>query len=146
MLKKTLCCVLACVVSLTAVLCGCAGKDGKAKFGNVNYQSPYPKGEKTAAAIPEGIKDNDVLSGLNFIDDTTPVVIPKRIETENRKPGSPYAVDVKYDDGTGVCVAIFDVVKDFKALKPAYLLLKECAKSIAQEAPEAPRHRLQEDF
>ena len=115
MLKKTLCCVLACVVSLTAVLCGCAGKDGKAKFGNVNYQYPYPKGEKTAAAIPEGIKDNDVLSGLNFIDDTTPVVIPKRIETENRKPGSPYAVDVKYDDGTGVCVAIFDVVKDFKA-------------------------------
>ena len=38
------------------------------------------------------------------------------------------------------------VLSDFKALKPAYLLLKHCAKAVAQEAPEAPRHTLKEDF
>lgn len=29
--------------------------------------------------------------------------------------GKPYAVDLKYDDGTGICVAIYDVVEDFAA-------------------------------
>ena len=39
------------------------------------------------------------------------------------------------------------VVKDFKALRPAYLVLKECAASVAQEAaPEAPKRTRIEDF
>ena len=38
------------------------------------------------------------------------------------------------------------VIKDFKALKPAYLLLKDCAKNVAQDTPEAPKRARLEDF
>ncbi|MBR7071533.1 MAG: hypothetical protein IKI29_05165 [Clostridia bacterium] len=51
---------------------------------------------------------------IHVIEDTTPVIQPNKISA-NRVPGKPYAVDVKYDDGTGVCVAIYDAAADFGA-------------------------------
>ena len=39
----------------------------------------------------------------------------KDIKLTNEPTGKPYAVDVTYDDGMGVCVALYDVVKDFGA-------------------------------
>ena len=38
------------------------------------------------------------------------------------------------------------VVQDYKLLKPVYLLLKECAASVAQEAPAMPKRIAREDF
>ena len=116
MFKKMLSCLLVCVIALSICLSGCKNEGANAQFGNVKYEYKYASGEKTAAVVPEGIADNSVLSGLNFIDDTTPVTIPKKVKSSKKRvPGSAYAVDVKYDDGTGVCVAIYDVVKDFDA-------------------------------
>lgn len=107
-LALTLCCVL-----IALAVCGCGGNT--AKFGDLDFRFPYPEGEKTAAQIPEGIEGNTFLSGLNFLDDTTPVQKVQAVEAGERTPGKPYAVDVQYDDGTGVCVAIYDVVADFEA-------------------------------
>lgn len=102
-----------CYIMVALMACGCV--ENTAQFGNLDYQFPYPEGEKTAAEIPEGIEKNAFLSGLNFIDDTTPVQAVQAVEAGERTPGEPYAVDVKYDDGTGICVAIYDVVADFEA-------------------------------
>ena len=38
------------------------------------------------------------------------------------------------------------VIRDYRLLKPVYLLLKECAANAAQEAPAAPEHAAREDF
>ena len=38
------------------------------------------------------------------------------------------------------------VARDCKAMKPAYLLLKECAQSVAQEAPSPARRADRSDF
>ena len=38
------------------------------------------------------------------------------------------------------------VAEEYKALKPVYLMLKECAATAAQEAPAAPARARQEDF
>lgn len=117
MLKRMAALVLS-VVMLSTVFAGCGDekKQNAVKFGNFDYSFAYPTEDVTKVEIPENIDKNEFLSGLNFIDDNTPVTIPTKVEAGERTPGKPYAVDVKYDDGTGVCVAIYDVVKDFGAL------------------------------
>lgn len=104
-----------CCAMIMLMACGC--DQGTARFGNLAYQFPYPEGERTVAEIPEGIGGNAFLSGLNFVDDTTPVQPVEHVSSEKRTPGEPYAVEVKYDDGTGVCVAIYDVAEDFGACR-----------------------------
>lgn len=112
MWKRILALAMCCsMVGLLA--CGCSREP--AKYGNLDYRFPYPAGDKTAVQVPEGIGENQFLSGLHFLDDTTPVQTVQAVKASERTPGKPYAVDVQYDDGTGVCVAIYDVVKDFGA-------------------------------
>lgn len=114
MVKKVISLLLCCAVFF-GVLAGCGEKANQIKFGNLKYEFPYPAGDSSAAVVPEGIKNNEFLKGLNFIDDTTPVTKPTVAQAKDRTPGQPYAVNVKYDDGTGVCVAIYDVAEDFDA-------------------------------
>ncbi|MBE6727907.1 MAG: hypothetical protein E7562_04580 [Ruminococcaceae bacterium] len=113
---KRLMALLLVTVMLITVFAGCKEEKKTAvKFGNLDYSFSYPTEDVTKVDIPENIDKNTFLSGLNFIDDDTPVIIPTKVEAGKRTPGKPYAVDVKYDDGTGVCVAIYDVVADFGA-------------------------------
>ena len=113
--KKTGAILLSTALLISVLFSGCGEKEAKPAFGNAAYTYPYATGEKTAAVVPEGIEKNRVLSGLRFLDDTTPVVIPEKVKAGERKAGEPYAVDVKYDDGTGVCVAVYDAAQDFDA-------------------------------
>ncbi len=113
MSKRILSLILCCVI-LTVALCGCK-EEKSVTFGNLKYEFPYPTDASTVIKGPEGIENHDFLSGLNYIDDTTPVVVPTKVDGGKRTAGKPYAVDVKYDDGTGVCVAVYDVVEDFDA-------------------------------
>ncbi|MCQ2448578.1 MAG: glycoside hydrolase family 55 protein [Clostridia bacterium] len=114
-MSKKIIAILLCVSMMALLFSGC-GKQEKntaQKFGNFSYSFPYPTEAVNKVEIPQGIEDNDFLSGLNFIDDDTPVIVPEKPEKVDRTPGEPYAVDVKYDDGTGVCVAIYNAVEDF---------------------------------
>jgi len=114
-MTKRVVALLLCLILTVMVFSGCGEEKQKAVFGNVKYDFPYPTGEANALKAPAGIENNQFLSGLNFIDDNTPVIIPEKVDGGKRTPGKPYAVDVKYDDGTGVCVAIYNVVEDFNA-------------------------------
>ncbi len=114
MIRKVMALLLCCVLS-AGVLGGCAEKEAERTFGNIKYEFPYPTGESTKVETPKGIENNEFLKKLNFIEDTTPVVKTEVVKTDKRTPGKPYAVDVKYDDGTGVCVAIYNVAEDFGA-------------------------------
>lgn len=114
MIKKIISLLLCCAVFL-GVLSGCGEKETEIKFGNLKYEFPYPTEAVNKVTVPDGIGDNEFLKDLNFIDDTTPVIKPTVVEAKDRTPGKPYAVDVKYDDGTGVCVAIYNVAEDFDA-------------------------------
>lgn len=112
-MKKTA--LLLCFV-LICISCGCDGASSAA-FGSFEWEFPYPDGGVTEAVVPEGYDDSSYIAGLNFIDDDTPITVPAEAENAGeRTAGEPYAVDVKYDDGTGVCVAIYDVVEDFGAV------------------------------
>ncbi len=56
------------------------------------------------------------LENINYIPDNTPVTEVKPAANPSpRVAGKPYAVNVKYDDGSGVCIAIYDAVQDFGA-------------------------------
>ena len=116
-MKIRLSVLILCVVLLVSVLGGCGEKQQKQtiSFGNLKHSFAYPTEAVNKVAVPENIQGNEFLSGLNFIDDDTPVILPKKAEAGKRKAGEPYAVDVQYDDGTGVCVAIYNVVEDFNA-------------------------------
>lgn len=112
-MKKTA--LLLCFV-LICISCGCGGASSAA-FGSFEWEYPYPDSGVTEAVLPEGYDDSSYIAGLNFIDDDTPITVPAEAENAGeRTAGEPYAVDVKYDDGTGVCVAIYDVVEDFGAV------------------------------
>jgi len=130
--------LLLCCVLLVGVLGGCAEKEVAPTFGNIKYEFPYPTEQSTAVATPDGIKDNEFLKELNFIEDTTPVIKPETVEAGERTPGKPYAVDVKYDDGTGVCVAIYNVAEDFDAcinvnLKGSFNMIKHLSRSFLKQ-------------
>lgn len=114
-MRKKLISLFLCCAVFSGALTGCSEKKKEVKFGNIKYNFPYPTGDSTSATVPDGIGNNQFLKGLNFIDDTTPVIKPVTVDTKKRTPGQPYAVDVKYDDGTGICVAIYNVAEDFEA-------------------------------
>ncbi|HZK34972.1 MAG TPA: glycosyl hydrolase family 28-related protein [Bacillota bacterium] len=91
---------------------------------DIGWQLDTPSGGITPAAIPAGFNSKNEtgvqrnLRGLNFIDDTSPITEVASIadaDKKDRVAGEPYAVDIKYDDGLGVCVAIYNVVEDFGA-------------------------------
>lgn len=115
MIKRILSISLSLFVILGLCSCG-QEKVAETQFGNIKYSFPYVTEAVTELKPVDGIENNEYLSGLNFINDDTPVIIPEKVKpSKDRVAGEPYAVDVKYDDGTGVCVAIYDVVKDFGA-------------------------------
>ncbi len=65
--------------------------------------------------VATAAKETEVsLKGLNQIPDTTVAENPAK-DTGIHPAGKPYTVPVKYDTGDGLCVAIFDAVRDFKA-------------------------------
>lgn len=91
---------------------------------------------KTEAASKEAINN---MSEINVIEDTSPEVNVKPATANTQiKAGEPYAVNVKYDDNTGVCVAIYDVVRDFNT--PVNDLTKDCSTYI-QRAMNAAKEK-----
>ncbi len=89
-----------------------------------NWQIKRPSGDRTKAVIPADFYKNNTtgvlknLHGLNFIDDTTPWTVVKPVNNADKKArvkGEPFVVDIKYDDGMGLCVALYNVVQDFGA-------------------------------
>src|SRR5690554_5455886 len=91
---------------------------------DIDWQLETPSGGITPAAIPAGFNNKNKtgvqknMRGINFIDDTSPITEVLSIadaDKKDRVPGEPYAVDIKYDDGMGICVAIYNVVEDFGA-------------------------------
>lgn len=79
------------------------------------------------------------LNNINVIEDTTPIVeIKPAMGNQKYTAGEPYAVPIKYDDGTGVCVALYDVVRDFGA--PVNNLSKDSS-SYIQRAMNAAKDK-----
>ncbi len=114
------------------LLAGCGPKTEPVSSGGSTESSGFgsdwkpirPEGGVTPAQKPEGFMNGNQtgvlngLTGLNFIDDTTPwpevsPVAPE--DAKDRVPGQPYVVNTTYDDGMGLCVALYNVVEDFNA-------------------------------
>lgn len=115
--------VIALCTAALLLLASCGGGGTGEKNGG-SWQKPMPDGGVTRAVVPEGFDKKNTqgvlanLHGLNFIDDDTPWTVVKEIDEKDKKDreaGKPYAVDVKYDDSMSLCIAIYDVVRDFDA-------------------------------
>ena len=105
---------------------GTQGGGNATTAGTVGSQgtTSRPTSAVTPADPPKSFMDSNKegvlkdLTNLNYIDDTTPLPNVKPVADKDKKarvPGQPYVVDVKYDDGMGLVVALYNVVEDYKA-------------------------------
>jgi len=122
------------------IICTCANGETQIYYSDDDYCGGYVVSIEeilSAAAAKEAI---GMLENINFIEDDTPVIevsdIPSGEKSHNA--GEPYAVDLKYDDGSGLCIAIYDVVRDFGA--PVNDLSRDCSPHI-QSAMNAAKAR-----
>lgn len=120
----------------------CTAQNGETKifYSDDDYCGGYVVSLEeilSAAAAKEAM---GMLNNINFIEDDTPVVEVSDIPAGEKShiAGEPYAVDLKYDDGSGLCIAIYDVVRDFGA--PVNDLSRDCSPHI-QSAMNAAKAR-----
>jgi len=95
----------------------CLNEDGKSKifYSEDDFSGGYEVSWNEISTAVSAKEVVDKLNNINKIEDTTPIVQVKPAKNQKYTAGEPYAVPVKYDDGMGVCVAIYDVVRDFGA-------------------------------
>lgn len=96
----------------------CAYSSGKTEilYSHDDYSGGYEFSWDDIATEVSRKEAIDELNGVNSISDDTPIIDIKPSSGDaHTTPGKPYAVPVKYDDGTGICVAVYDVVRDFGA-------------------------------
>ncbi len=98
------------------IICTVNSGDSRIYYSNDDLSGGYEvsfEEIKTEAASKEAINN---MNKINVIEDTTPITNVKPASGNVKiTAGTPYAVDIKYDDNTGVCIAIYDVVRDFNA-------------------------------
>ena len=82
-------------------------------YSRDSYSGGYRFSQNSIEASVEG---KEAINNMNIrvIEDDTPIVNVKKFNVSAQK-GKPYVVNTKYDDGKGMCVAIYDVVRDFGA-------------------------------
>ncbi len=98
------------------VLCTDKSGDSQVFYSNDGYSGGYEVSWDAIATEVSSRKAASTLEQLNVIEDTTPITEVKPADSGSvHIAGEPYAVPLKYDDGMGICVAIYDIVRDFGA-------------------------------
>ncbi len=95
----------------------CFGNNGESVtyYSNDDFSGGYEVSWDDISSAASAKEAVNKLNKINNIPDTTPITEVKPAANQNSTAGKPYAVPLKYDDGMGICVAIYNVVRDFGA-------------------------------
>lgn len=98
------------------IYCYYSSGESEVFYSSDDYSGGYEVSWDEISAEVSAKEAADKLNNINIIEDETPIIqVKPSVGNSAYTAGEPYAVPVKYDDGTGVCVAIYNVVRDFGA-------------------------------